>query len=306
MMGVAVGGTDAPRSLWGRIWFAPGPAVNLAAARIIIAFHALWILLSRDFPAISNLPEPFWRLLSPAIQFRFLIFQGNGSLEHVVQWLAMVALAMTVLGLFTRFSAFAAGILLYHIAPLETIIWTPTAGGRGLTVAVLSLLILSFARCDQALTISRLFNKRPAVKDSWEYVWALKLLWLLIAWIYFFAGYSKIFRTGVGWISGENVRRWFLLLNQQDQFGVFNDLGPWLAEQAALCWVIAAATILLELLFPVVLVSLAARRILVPAAVIGHFGIMLAMNIAFLNVPQLLIFVNWNWLRQRLSRSAPS
>ena len=48
------------RSWWERFWFAPAPAINLAAARLVFSIHSLWMLGSLDLPAISGVPEVFW------------------------------------------------------------------------------------------------------------------------------------------------------------------------------------------------------------------------------------------------------
>ena len=62
------------RDTWDRFWFAPEPALNLAAARIVLAAQALWILLSRDIPALSALPPAFWAEVPASARWRFLVF----------------------------------------------------------------------------------------------------------------------------------------------------------------------------------------------------------------------------------------
>ena len=63
--------------------------------------------------------------------------------------------------------------------------------------------------------------------------------------------------------------------------------------------------VVLDFGFTLVLFSRSARAFLVPMAVLAHLGILLGMNIAFLNVPQLLVFVDWealrSWWRARAS-----
>jgi len=299
-------GTLAGRAAaaWERFWYTPTAPVNLAAARIVFAAHALWILLSRDMAALSDLPEPFWENVSIAARLRFLIFEGHPGLETILQTTAAVALAAAIAGVLPRIACFVSGILLYHLAPLETIIWTPSPHVRGLTIDVLALLVLSFSRCGDALCVTR--RRAREAEPGWEYAWALKLTWIFVTQIYFFSGYAKVFRVGWEWGTAANLRAWLLVFSQQDQAVVFNQLGRWLADQRGLCAAITAGALALELAFPLVLFSKTVRKIFVPAAAIGHAGILLALNLAFLNVPQLLIFLDWAWLGRRLGRSVRS
>ena len=46
------------------------------------------------------------------------------------------------------------------------------------------------------------------------------------------------------------------------------------------------------------------RIVVVPMAFAGHMAILFALNIFFINIPQLLVFVDWSWLKQRFERNA--
>src|SRR5262249_17846401 len=127
---------------------------------------------------------------------------------------------------------------------------------------------------------------------------------LFLCQVYLFAGYAKLYRVGPGWVSAENLRAWLLVFNQQDQVAVFHSLGPWIAERPALCLASAVLALALDLGFIVVLFSRAARRLVLPLALVAHLAILLGMNIAFLNVPQLLVFVDWAWLLGPRGRAA--
>ena len=43
--------TQRIAAAWDAFWFTPAPALNLAAARVVFALHAIWILGSRDLAA---------------------------------------------------------------------------------------------------------------------------------------------------------------------------------------------------------------------------------------------------------------
>jgi hypothetical protein len=281
---------------WDRFWFAPGSARNLAGARIVFGMHALWILLSRDLAALSGLPPAYWAQVPGSARLRYLLFPGHAPLEHFLQALALGALVAVVLGLAPRVSCLLAGLLLYHLAPLETIIWTPSPYERGFEVTVLALLVLAFAPCADAWSLRR--PSRPAA-PSWEYHWPLVLTQIFVAQIYFFSGYSKLFRVGWSWLTAENLRSWLLVFNQQDQIAVFQSVGPWVAAHPSLCLAVALSAVALDLGFILAVFSSRLRLVLVPLAALFHLGILVSMNIAFLNAPQLLVFIDWDALARR-------
>ncbi|HXJ30358.1 MAG TPA: hypothetical protein VNG35_06945, partial [Gemmatimonadales bacterium] len=86
----------------------------------------------------------------------------------------------------------------------------------------------------------------------------------------------------------------------------FRGLGTWLAGHPALCLLVAIGSLSLDLTFIVVLVWKRARKIYVPLAAAFHIGIFFSMNIAFLNLPQLLVFLDWDWLTERLRGNRPA
>ena len=120
------------------------------------------------------------------------------------------------------------------------------------------------------------------------------LIRLFVAQIYLFGGWSKLVRVGPEWVSADNLRRWLVQFAEMDQLRLFTSLGPWIADHPALCAAAAIGAIALDLTFVTTVWSRRARRLLVPAALAMHAGILLAMNIAFLNLPQLLVFADWD------------
>lgn len=292
------------QDLWNRVFFSPAPALNLAVARVLFSVHALWILLSRDLPATSSLPPEFWTFVTQAELLRFLIFPGHAQLEYGLQFLAVLTLTGAAIGFMPRLCCFLSALLLYHLAPLETIYWTASPYQRGFTISVLALFTLSLSPCADALRIGRTATRDP----SSVYCWPLRLIQLYLAHTYFFSGYSKLYRVGVSWMDPENLRSWFLLFSQQDQVmrlgPLFNSVGPWIADHWLLCLIAGVYGVVVNLLFVSTLVSRRARWFFVPDAVFFHILVFLTLNIFWLNMPQLLVFVNWQWLVDRLRANA--
>jgi Vitamin K-dependent gamma-carboxylase len=288
---------------WELFWFAPGSPQNLAAARIVFAATSLWVLASRDFAGISGLPADFWSGVSASVRWRFLDFGGHPFLERVLEQAAAVALVCVIVGVLPRLSCFLAGVLLYHLAPLESIIWTNSPYARGLTISVLALLTLAFSPCGDCWTLLPSSEPRQADAAS-EYTWPVRLIQVFIVQIYFFSGYSKVFYAGWRWASPSNMRNWMLYFSEADQTRVFHSLGAWIAARPMICGFIGVGTLVFELGLFTVLFSKRARLLLIPLVALFHLGILLSMNLMFLNVPQLLVFADWDgletWIRTRL------
>ena len=284
------------RAAWDRFWFSPEPARNLAAARIVLAAQALWILLSRDIPALSGLPAAFWSDVPASARWRFLIFEGRPALEAALQAVALIALTLALLGIAARASCLVAALLLYHLAPLETLFFTPSPWAKGLTIPVLGLLTLSLSPCADALRVGR---GREEAAGGPDHGWPLRLVQLFVCQPYLFSGIAKLKAAGFAWASPDNIRAWLLLANQDKELAVFRGPGLWLADRPVLCLAMGIAALAMDLGFIVALFSKPSRKLILPAAVLFHAAILVTQNYAFLSAPLLLVFVDW----ARVSRS---
>jgi hypothetical protein len=291
-------------SAWSRFWYGPEPARNLAAARILLAATALWVVLSRhDLPSLLAYPPELWSGVSPERRLRFLMVFGVGF-ERALYALLHAALVCALLGVGPRVACFVSGVLLYHFAPFETIIRTPNPYLRGLTIPCLGLLVLSFSRCGDAWALATFPRPAAPPPPAAEYRWPLRLVQVLFCQIYLFAGWSKLFVTGWSWASAENVRGHLLALNQALVALPVASWGYAVARHPLACSALAWAGLALEFAFPLVLFSAAARRVLLPAAAVFHLANSLLFRIFFQNAPLLLLFVDWDGLARRARRPA--
>lgn len=294
---------------WDRFWFTPTSPRNVAASRIVFSVYSLWVLASRNLAQVSGLPSDFWSRVEATARWRYLDFPEHFALERMLVWIAGIALVCAMLGLLSRLSCFVAGILLYHLAPLESIIWIPHPYARGLTISVLALLTLSFVPSGDcwALLPSRSGPKRMASSD---YTWPVRLIQVFLVEIYLFSGYAKIAVVGWRWASPSNIRNWVLYCIEEDQIGVFHSFGAWIADRPLVCLAMGVGTLVFELGLVAVLFSKLARRVLVPLVALFHLAILLSMNLTFLNVPQLLVFADWDvvtgWVNGNASKTRES
>jgi hypothetical protein len=283
------------RGAWEAAWFGPEAPTNLAAARVVLALQALWILLSRDLPALSALPPEFFAAVTDSARWRYLLWEGHPVLERGLQSAALLALAGALAGIAPRACCAAAGLLLYHLAPLEALFYTPSPWAKGLTGPVLGLLTLSLAPCGDALAVR--VPRRP--RAPWEYGWALRLVQLFVAQAYLFSGWAKLVQAGPAWAGAANIRAWLLLSNQDEQLAVFSGPGLFVADRPALALAMGVAALAFDLIFVAAVFFPRSRRVLVPAAVLFHAGVLVTQNYAFLSAPLLLLFVDWDAIRNR-------
>ncbi len=125
---------------------------------------------------------------------------------------------------------------------------------------------------------------------------------VLLCQVYFFAGYSKLFWSGLAWVTAENIRGHLLALNQALGLPPGGSLGYALAAHPGVCLFLAVGGMVFELAFPVVLLSRVARRVLLPAALLFHVANAVAFRVVFQNAALLLLFVDWG---PRAPRSGP-
>jgi hypothetical protein len=277
------------KNLWDALWFDESSATMLRATRAILCLQALWLLLSRpDLPDLVSWPHAFFAGRPAAELARFAIGVFPPDVEWSLYRLLHAALLLALSGFMPRLSTAISGLLLYHFAPFEEIIvGMPHTFFGGLTVPTLGLLILSFAR-----------QPGEAGVRSPEYRWPVTAVQLLFTFNYFFAGIAKLRFGHLQWFTGGNIRNWAI-----ENWAVTTP--PWsllVADSMVLCWMIAISTFVIELFFPLVLVSRNARRLFVPMAFVGHVGIVKTLGIMFPSAPLLLLFVNWDFVTERLER----
>lgn len=262
-------------------FLAPAGPRLLRATRVVLAAQALWIVLSRpDLPELAAWPSVFWSGVEPSLLARFALGPLPVALERARFAALIVALVLTLAGVWPRVSGAVAACLLYQFAPMEELfIGIPHTSFGGLTTPTLGLFLLAFAEAPP--------REAP---PSPEFRWPVTLTRLVFSFGYFFPLLAKLRHSGAAWFTAENMRNW-MLLNQP-----FTG-APWgtvVAGSDALCWALALGTLVFELTFPLAVFSRRAAWVLVPAAALFHAGIVLVLGYFFTSLPLLLLFVEWD------------
>ena len=157
----------------------------------------------------------------------------------------------------------------------------------------LALGVLAFARIADAFSLPRLIAGRrgrvlPPVAPSGEYRWPVRAVWTVMALTFFAAGISKLRHGGIEWVTSDNMA---ILLNQHAyQVSVDDpllaDLSLGLSGYPTLCSLMALATVVVEVGYPIALFSRRARWFFPPAMCGTLIGIRLLMGPTF---PQFLL-----------------
>jgi hypothetical protein len=128
---------------------------------------------------------------------------------------------------------------------------------------------------------------------SGEYTWPIRVIWLVMALIFFAAGASKIIKTGIEWVMSNNMS--ILLLQFDYRNSPLTSWGVFIAQYGWFCRMLAASTIIFETCFPLALFSRKARWIIVPVMASIQLGIQILMGISFAQFMIVYIFwISWD------------
>jgi hypothetical protein len=266
------------RRRWDDFWFRPGSSASFIALRVIVAAHSLWILTARpDLPAVVAWPVAFWRPIPASLFLRFGYFGFHPEVEWILFGLLMLVLIAVLFGFAIRVTAFAAGLLLYHFAPLDSLL----ASG-------------------DFISMSGLTVPTVAMFGIWaadEYRWPVVLSRLLLALSFFLSGITKLTYVGLSWYGASNIRQ--AALTAWSLSG--RPVAFWIATHTWAAWAIGIGSASLDALFLVAVFSRRVRWIVIPLALVALVVRSLAFGVHWLAAPLLLLFVDWDWLVGRYS-----
>jgi hypothetical protein len=260
--------------------FAPGDPRVPAALRIGLS-GLLAVRLARGlYLHLAGQPRALYRPLS----FMHLIGSMPGRTVVLVAQVAGVAAAvLAAVGLRARATlpvAWACGLLLNGMA---------TSVGKVVhndALLLLCLVPLLPATASDAWSLDRVLLRRsarleaPATPNpSVAYGWPVRTAMVVAAGGYFFAGLAKLVFSGPAWVTSGTLR--WVLYAASDARAVPNAAALFVADRPWLAHLVAAATIVVELGFPLVLWKLRAALFFVPAAIVLHVGIQVTLGLDY-------------------------
>jgi hypothetical protein len=275
---------------WNRFWFAPGSAFRLAVCRMLF-FGSLFLWQwPHDFSPWGRYSPVFWM---PVPLFGVLGVPAFSP--QTIAWMQLAwktALLLSAMGLVTRAAMPVAFVLGTYLLGL------PHNFGQTQhfdTLVIFATGALALSRAGDAWSIDALLAGRGGIRapaDGSEYTWPIRFVQVAMAAIFFAAGISKLRHSGVEWIFSDNLA--LLLRRQQYHISDGEPLTRWGIAVARHAWMargLALASVSIEILFPLALVSAHARAVLVPAGLAMLVGIRALMGPTFEQF--MLCYVFW-------------
>jgi len=284
--------------------FAPGSARRLAAVRIGLCSLLALRLARPVYVGLSGQPRALFRPVSFMHMFPGLPSRGP---LIVLQLLGVMAATLAAAGLRARVTlpvAWTCGLLLNAmLSSLGKILHNDVV----LLICLVPLLVAPVADAWSLDAIRKRRTRRGTGEGrddpvSVAYGWPVRVAMLVVTGAYFFSGLGKVVFSGPSWVLSGNLR--WILYTASDRSASPNVVALFVADRAWLAHIVAGATLLLELTFPLVLWRKRLATFYVPATAGLHAGIWLTMNLDYSAwaLSAVIVFVDWPWLVEWLRR----
>jgi|GEM_PF-291531 len=282
--------------------FAPGDPRRLAVVRIGLCWLLAVRLATGPYAELASQPAALFR---PISFLRVLERMPPRGLVVAVQALALAGAVLAAAGLWTRVA-----LPLAWAAALPLVAMTSSLGKvvHNDVLLLLCLVPLLPAPAGAAWSLDARRRSRRAPPDpAPAYGWPVRTAMVVVAGAYFFSGLAKLLHAGPGWVTSGNLR--WVLYASSDQQPVPNPYALFVADRPVLAHLLAAATLAVELGFPLVLWRPRLAWLFLPAAVALHAGIWLSMRLDYsaMAATALLVVVDWpSVLHAPASRGQPT
>jgi hypothetical protein len=285
--------------------FAPGDPRRLAVVRIGLCGLLAVRLATGPYAELASQPAALFR---PISFLRVLERMPPRGLVLAVQALALAGAVLAAAGLWTRVA-----LPLAWAAALPLVAMTSSLG-KVVHNDVLLLLCLVPLLPAPAGAAWSLDARRPdppggqkappRTSPGVAFGWPVRTAMVVVAGAYFFSGLAKLLHAGPAWVTSGNLR--WVLYASSDQQPAPNPYALFVADRPVLAHLLAAATLAVELGFPLVLWRPRLAWLFLPAAVAMHAGIWLAMRLDYsaMAATALLVVVDWPSLAARLHPTA--
>jgi hypothetical protein len=276
--------------------FAPGDPRRLAAVRIGLCGVLAVRLATGPYLELARQPAALFR---PVSFLRPLEAMPPLAFVAAAQALAVACALLAAAGLWTRVT-----LPLAWLAALPLIAMTSSLGKvvHNDVLLLLCLVPLLPAPAGAAWSLDARRGPARAVGAGPAFGWPVRTAMVVVAGAYFFSGLAKLLHAGPAWVAGGNLR--WVLYAASDQQPAPNPFALFVADRPALAQLLAAATLAVELGFPLVLWRPRLLWVLVPAVLALHAGIWLAVRLDYwaMAATVLVVMVDWPAAAARLRR----
>jgi hypothetical protein len=277
-----------------RFLFAPGTAGRLLLTQGALAAVIGVRIALGPYVDLAGQPPSLFR---PVSFLAVLDRMPGAGVIVCLQVVGTVAAALAVAGWRRRASFPVAWVCLLVLAGLRS--------SRGKFLHNDALLLLAAA----PFLLAPIVRWRDRTANSPRFGWPVRTAMVVVAGAYFFSGLAKLTHSGASWVTTDNMR---YVLYEAAAGGrvALPGIPDWLGDQAGLAHGLAAAVLLLELTFPVVLLvqgrPMATRvaAVYVGAAVAFHAGTWLALGLDYWAWAAVvtIVLVDWCPVAERMAR----
>jgi hypothetical protein len=277
--------------------FAPGDPRRLAALRIGLGAVLAARLATGPYQELARQPAALFR---PISFLRLLDAMPPPPVVAVLQVVAVAAAVLATLGVAAR-----ATLPVAFLAGLPLVAMTSSIGKVVHNDVLLLLVLVPLLPAPTGDAWSRAALRRrgsggPRRGVSPRYGWPVRTAMVVVAGAYFFTGLAKLLHAGPAWVTSGNLR--WVLYASSDAQAAPNQAALFVADRPWLAHLVALATVVLELSFPLVLLRPRAAWVLVPGVLGLHAGIWVAMGLNYwpMAATVVLVLVDWAALADRL------
>ena len=288
---------------WMAFWFTPRTADDLGLCRLLFFGGLCAFYLRADFAAWGVLPEVFWM---PIGTFQVAhIPRPTVAMVATLQVVWKGALVLSTVGLLARPAIWVSFLLGFYLLGLPH-----NFGKMHHTDALIVIILgtLAMARSGDAWSLDQFFQRRGSpstprrINASGEYTWPIRLAQVALCLVFFAAGFTKLSRSGLAWVFSDHLAT--AIIKQNYYLSDVAPLTEWGLDLAASPWMsrgLAAATLILELGYPLALVGKVPRLIFVPGMLLAQVGFRVLMGPMFFAFMLCNVFwVPWShWLDVR-------
>lgn len=279
-------------------FFEPTSAYNLGAYRICFF---LFIMYRYAYCIRNYLPyiECKQRVALPYIDWVVHTLPISAHLYYIAAIAGVVTCVFLVMGLFTRFFLVINAFLVFYILAVPNFYGKLWHGQLPIWISW----FLLFANVNGRLALDNyLFPNTKSNHLSPNHTFALRIIWLQIGFIYFWAGFHKLWQAGFHWALSQSMinqvrLEWF---EHYDTYPIFRvDNYPTLLHIGGI------AVIFFEMLFVFFLFSRHYKYISIIGGLIMHNVIGIFMYISFSSLQmQYIVFINYEklslWCKEKI------
>jgi hypothetical protein len=286
--------------------FAPGDPRRLAAVRIGLCGLLAARLATGPYLELASQPAALFR---PISFLRLLDRMPPPGLVAPLQALALAGALLAAVGLWTRVV-----LPLAWVAALPLVAMTSSLGKVVHNDVLLLLCLVPLLPAPAGAAWSLDARRRadppggqqapPRTPPGVAYGWPVRTAMVVVAGAYFFTGLAKLLHAGPAWVTSGNLR--WVLYASSDQQPAPNPYALFVADRPVLAHLLAAATLVVELGFPLVLWRPRLAWLFLPAVLALHAGIGLAMHLDYsaMAATAVIVLVDWPALTARLRPAA--